>query len=55
MATSERDDQYLALIEISIATSALIGGIPVPGVEMRIGQMEIEVDRVVTTDELVSS
>ena len=51
MAPSECDDQYLALIKFSMATSALIGGLPVPGVEMRIGQLEIEVDRVVTIDE----
>ena len=34
-----------------MGTSALIGGLPVSGVEMRIGQNEIEVDREVAEQE----
>lgn len=35
----------------SMATSALVGGLPVPGVSLRIGQNDTEVDRQVTEEE----
>ena len=40
-----------SLIALSMATSALIGGLPVSGVALKIGQMEVEVDRAVSSEE----
>jgi hypothetical protein len=34
-----------------MATTSLIGGLPGPGSEMRIGQMDCEVDRAVSYEE----
>ncbi len=34
-----------------MATSALIGGLPSAGIPMRIGQMEVEFDRMVPEEE----
>lgn len=34
-----------------MATSALIGGLPVEGVELRIGSYDTEIDRVITERE----